>query len=75
MLIFEVVREISISAELVEVFERLNVSAHSRQKRIERLHGDRLLDRFFAYASAKLREIGERLRVRHLVNLTGCPMW
>ena len=64
----------SISAELAEVFERLNVSAHSWQERIELLRGDRLLGRFFASSRAKLREIGERLGVRHLVNLTGCPI-
>jgi hypothetical protein len=64
----------SISAELAGIFERLNVSAHSWQKQIERLRGDRLLGRFFASARAKLREIGERLGVRHLVNLTGCPL-
>jgi hypothetical protein len=37
------------------------------------LNGDRLLGRFYAATRAKLREIGERLGVRHLVNLTGCP--
>jgi hypothetical protein len=63
----------SISAELAGIFERLQCSAQSRQKRLERLRGDRLLGRFFAASRAKLREIGERFGVRHLVNLTGCP--
>jgi hypothetical protein len=63
----------SISAELAGIFERLGYSAQSWQKRLERLRGDRLLGRFFAASRAKLREIGERLGVRHLVNLTGCP--
>jgi hypothetical protein len=40
---------------------------------MEKLSGDRLLGRFFASTRAKLRQIGERLGVRHLVNLTGCP--
>jgi hypothetical protein len=33
-----------------------------------------LLGRFFASTRAQLREIGERLGVRHLDNLTGCPI-
>ena len=64
----------SISAELAGIFERLNSSAQSWQVRLEKLRGDRLLGRFFAANRAKLREIGERLGVRHLVNLTGCPI-
>ena len=63
----------SISAELAGIFDRLNCSAQRWQKRLERLCGDRLLGGFFASSRAKLREIGERLGVRHLVNLTGCP--
>jgi hypothetical protein len=64
----------SISAELAGIFERLNCSTLSWHKRMERLGGDRLLGRFFASTRAKLREIGERLGVRHLVNLSGCPL-
>jgi hypothetical protein len=63
----------SISAEMAGIFERLNCSARNWQRRVERLSADRLLGRFFAASRAKLREIGERLGVRHLVNLTGCP--
>jgi hypothetical protein len=64
----------SISAELAGIFERMNCSTQSWQKRMERLGGDRLLGRFFASARAKLREIGERLGGRHRRNLTGCPL-
>jgi hypothetical protein len=64
----------SISAELAGIFERLNSNAQSWHKRMEWLGGDRLLGRFFACTRAKLREIGERLGVRHLANLTGCPL-
>jgi hypothetical protein len=64
----------SISADLPGIFERLNCSAQSWQSRMEKLGGDRLLGRFFASSRAKLREIAERLGVRHLVNLTGCPV-
>ena len=64
----------SISAELAGIFERLGCSAENWHNRMQRLNGDRLLGRFFAATRAKLREIGERLGVRHLVNLTGCPV-
>jgi hypothetical protein len=64
----------SISAELAGIFERLNVSAQSWNKRLEKLQGDRLLGRFFASTRATLREIGERLGVRHLVNVRGCAV-
>jgi hypothetical protein len=64
----------SISAELAGIFERLNWSAQSWQKRIEKLGGDRLLGRFFASSRARLQEIRDRLGVRHLVNLRGCPV-
>ena len=64
----------SISAELAGIFERLNLSAQNWQNRIEKLGGDRLLGRFFASTRARLRDIAERLGVRHLVNLRGCPV-
>jgi hypothetical protein len=64
----------SISAELAAIFERLNLSAQNWQNRIEKLGGDRLLGRFFASTRARLRDIAERLGVRHLVNLRGCPV-
>ena len=63
----------SISAELAGIFERLGCNAQSWQNRMEKLRHGRLLGRFFATARAKLREIAERLGVRHVVNLAGCP--
>jgi hypothetical protein len=59
---------------LAGVFERPGCSAQSWQILIEKLRGDRLLGRFFAASRAKLREIGEHLGVRRLVNLKGCPI-
>jgi hypothetical protein len=41
---------------------------------LQKLRGDRLLGRFFAASRAKLRDIAERLGVRHLVELRGCPV-
>jgi hypothetical protein len=40
---------------------------------MERLGGGSLLGRVFATARAKLREMAERLGVRHVVNLAGFP--
>jgi hypothetical protein len=62
----------SISAELTGIFERLGCSAQSWRVQIEKLRGDRLLGRFFAISRAKLREIGERLGVRRVINLRAC---
>jgi hypothetical protein len=62
----------AISAELARIFERLGCSARSWQNRMEKLRDGRLLCRFFATTRAKLREIADRLGMRHLVNLTGC---
>jgi hypothetical protein len=64
----------SISAELAGIFERLSSSAQNWQTGMERLCGDRLLGRFIAASAVKLREIAERLGVRRLVNLVGCPI-
>jgi hypothetical protein len=62
----------SISEELAGIFERLGLSAQRWQHGTEKLRGDRLVGRFFAASRAKLREIADRIGVRHLVNLTGC---
>ena len=64
----------SISAGLAGVFERLGYSAQSWQIQIKKLCGDRLVGRFFAASRATLRDIGERLGLRRLVNLRGCPI-
>jgi hypothetical protein len=66
-------REASISAELAGIFKRLGCSAQSWQVRMERLRGVLLLGRVFATTRAKLREMAERLGVRHVVNLAGFP--
>ena len=67
-------RKASISAELAGIIEQLGRSDQSWQIQVEKLRGDRLLGRFFAASRAKLRRVVERRGVRHLVNLTGCPI-
>ena len=64
----------SISAELAGIFERLGFGAQRWQHGMEKLRGDRLVGRFNAASAVKLREIAERLGVRRLVNLVGCPI-
>ncbi len=63
----------AISADLAGVFDRLGFSAAKWTTRLEALRSGRLLGRFFAGSRAKLQELARRLRVRHLVNLAGCP--
>ena len=41
---------------------------------MEKLRKGRLYGRFFAASREKLREMAERLKVRRLVNLTGCAV-
>jgi hypothetical protein len=62
-----------ISAKLAGIFERLGCSAQCWHKQLQKLRSVQLLGRFFAACRVKLREIGERLGVRCLANLAGCP--
>jgi hypothetical protein len=52
----------------------MGFSDQNWQAGMERLRGDRLFGRLFVASAAKLREIAERLGVRRLVNLVGCPL-
>jgi len=61
-----------ISGGLAGVFELLGSNAENWQARLRKLAGGRLLDRFFAASSARLREVAECLGVHHLANLGGC---
>ncbi len=63
----------TVSAELAGVFDRLGFSADKWTTRLEALRNGRLLGRFFAGSRARLQELAGKLRVRHLVNLAGCP--
>ena len=63
----------AISAELAGILERLGSSADSWRARLEKLHSGRLFGRFFAVSREKLREAAERLNVKRVANLAGCP--
>jgi putative transposase len=64
----------AISAKLAGIFERLGSRAENWQTRMAKLRKGRLYGRFFAASREKLREMAERLKVRRLVNLTGCAI-
>jgi len=62
-------RKAAISANVAGIFDRLGNPAENWQARMEKLRKGRLFGRFFAASRQKLREMAERLNVRHLVNL------
>ena len=64
----------AISAKLAGIFDRLGSRAENWQARMEKLRKGRLYGRFFASSREKLREMAERLKVRRVVNLTGCAV-
>jgi hypothetical protein len=63
----------AISREVAEIFERLGSDAEIWQARLEKLRRGRLLGRFFAASRQRLREVGRRLALRHVPNLSACP--
>jgi REP element-mobilizing transposase RayT len=62
-----------ISRAVAEVFERLGTTGEAWQARLEKLSKGRLLGRFFAASRQRLREVAQRLGLRHVPNLGGCP--
>jgi len=63
----------AISHEMGEIFDRLGTTAETWQARLEKLSKGRLLGRFFAASRERLREVAERLGLRRVPNLGGCP--
>jgi len=63
----------TISREVAAVFERLGTTAETWQARLEKLSEGRLLGRFLAASRRRLREVAERLRLKRVPNLGGCP--
>jgi hypothetical protein len=63
----------AISREVAEVFERLGSSAENWQARLEKLSKGRLFGRFVAASRQRLREVTQRLGLRRVPNLGGCP--
>ncbi|MGO9914411.1 MAG: hypothetical protein ACLQIB_06800 [Isosphaeraceae bacterium] len=63
----------AISREVAAVFERIGTTAVTWQARLEKLSKGRLLGRFFAASRQRLREVAQRLGLRRVPNLGGCP--
>ncbi len=63
----------TISREVAEILKRLGTTAETWQARLEKLSKGRLLGRFLAASRQRLREVAERLGLRRVPNLGGCP--
>jgi len=65
--------EAAISREVAAILERIGTTAETWQARLEKLSKGRLLGRFFAASRRRLKEVAERLGLRSVPNLGGCP--
>jgi hypothetical protein len=63
----------ALSRAVAEILDRLGCSAAQWQARLETLRRGRLLGRFFAARRQRLRDLAQRLGLRRLPNLGGCP--
>jgi len=63
----------AVSREVAEILDRLGTSAHHWEARLNKLSQGRLLGRFFAASRHRLREVGQRLGLKRVPNLGGCP--
>ena len=63
----------TLSRELAEILDRLKSSVDQWQARLEKLRQGTLLGRFLATSRQRLREVAERLGLRRVANLGGCP--
>ena len=63
-----------ISREVTAILERLGSSAEIWQARLTRLSQGLLLGRFFAASRQRLRDLAQRLGLRRVPNLSGCPV-
>jgi hypothetical protein len=58
---------------VAEILERLGTTAETWQARLEKLSKGRLMGRSFAASRKRLRHVAERLGLRRVPNLGGCP--
>jgi len=59
----------AVTAEVESIFTRLGSSAESWGARLRKLRGARLIGRFLSASRDRLREIAQRIGVRHLANV------
>ena len=64
----------AVSREVREILDRLGSSVEQWEARLEKLARGRLLGRFFATSRQRLRAVAERLGLRRVPNLGGCPV-
>jgi len=63
----------AVSREVAGILERLGTTAETWQARMEKLSKGRFFGRFFAASRQRLREVADRLGLRRVPNLGGCP--
>jgi len=63
----------TLSRELAEILDRLGSSVDHWRARLEKLRQGSLLGRFFATSRQRLRDVAQRLGLRRVSNLSGCP--
>jgi hypothetical protein len=63
----------AISREVAAIFDRLGSRAEAWQARLEKLSKGRFFGRFFAASRQRLRDVADRLGLRRVPNLGGCP--
>jgi len=62
-----------VSREVAAILDRLGSTAEVWQARLEKLRQGRFLGRYFATTRDRLREVAQRLGVKRVPNLGGCP--
>ena len=63
----------TLSREVAEILERIGSSVDQWQGRLQQLSQGSLLGRFFATSRERLRAVAERLGLKRVPNLGGCP--
>jgi hypothetical protein len=63
----------TLSGAVAEILERLGTRADHWQARLDKLRRGNLLGRFFATSRARLQAVAERLGLRRVPNVGGCP--
>jgi hypothetical protein len=61
------------SRQVAESLDRLGSGVDRWQARLEKLRRGQFLGRFFATSRERLRAVGDRLGLRRVRNLGGCP--
>ena len=63
----------ALSREVAEILDRLGSTVDHWQAQLEKLRQGHFLGRFFATTRARLRAVAERLGLKRVPNLGGCP--